>query len=187
MIIVLASAQFGFFGLVGSQIVHAEVISARKADMELMGAVEDQSFLGLEMLGNLKASDPPEDIIAEIDRYLMSLQERDSIPLDAWYEFYTPLGALWGEQIGRTYGWEWEKVWLDEHKGDFVYAIVSPNRSMVIFPFRYFIDCVESGKTVAVSQVYYALGENRRLLGFPEDSYTDILTNLAYLVMIESE
>ena len=168
-------------------VVFAEIVSARPADLELMRAVEDQSFLGLEMLGGLKASDSPELIIARIDQYIQELQESDSIPWDAWYEYYAPLGTLWGEQIGRTYGWEWERIWLEEHEGDFVYAIVSPNRSMMVYPFQYIISCVESGRTVAVSQVYRSLGANKRLQELPAGSYTDILSNLAFLVMYEEE
>lgn len=171
----------------GSSVVFAEVISARKADSQTMEAVDDQSFLGLEMLGGLSVSDPPGIILAAIEQYLLTLQQSDSLPTDLWNEVYMPLGALWGEQIAYSYGWEWEKVWLDKHQGEFVFAIVSPNQSMVIYPFKHLYECIESGKTVSVSQVYRAIGENKELLKFPEGSYYEILSNLALLVMQDKQ
>lgn len=186
-LLVSAAVLLASLGALGMPSAVAGVISARPADLQLMREVEDQSFLGLEMLGGLQASDAPGRIVDAIDRYVVDLQAKNSVPWDAWYKYYTPLGALWGEEIGRTYDWEWERVWLDENEGQFVYAIVSPDRSMVIYPFRYLIACLEDGKPIAVSRVYQALGDEREGLDFPPGSYTDILANPEVLLMPESE
>ena len=166
---------------------YAQVISARKADSYFIKAVEGQSFLGLEMLKGLRASDPPDVIVNAIDKYLVDLQKRESLPKDAWYDVYTPLGTLWGEQIGYAYGWEWERVWLDEDAGEFSHALVSPNRSMVIYPFRHLKECIETDRFVSVSLVFRSLGQNTKLSELPPGSYTDLLANLALLVMSEEQ
>lgn len=168
--------------LFDSSAAFAGVISTRKVDYMTMEGIDDQSFLGLEMLDGLRASDPPEELVAAIDLYFLNLQNSDSQPTDPWHGVVMPLGALWGEQICLKYGWTWENVWLDEHQGDSVYAIVSPDNSMLIYPFKHLFQCLGSGKTVAVSQVYQAIGKNKKLLELPAGSYNDILSNLALLV-----
>ena len=114
---------------------YAQVLSVRDADMQLMHGVEDQAHIALEVLGGLNEADSPQLVVDRIDQYIRQAQDSGDLPNDNWNEFYAPFGALWGEQIGRQYGWNWIKVWLDENEGKPRYAIVSPDSSMVVYPF----------------------------------------------------
>lgn len=156
----------------------AGVISSHRANLDTMEAIEDQGFLGLEMLHGLRASTAPEELVAAIDLYITSLQQSDDQPTDPLNDVAMPLGCLWGEQICLKYGWEWKKVYLDEHKGDFLFAVVSPDDSMFIYPFNHLKQCLESDTPVAVFQFYQAIGENKELLEFPSGSQYEVLSNL---------
>ena len=183
-LIIAVLAALGLLqGIANPTYSYAQVLSVRDADMQLMRGVEDQAHIALEILGGLNETDSPQVVVDRIDRYLSKAQHSGELPYNDWHEFYAPFGALWGEQIGRQYGWKWVNIWLDENEGAPRYAVVSPDNSMVIYPFMHLRACITEGATVSISRVFEVVGSEHRKFEFPSGSYTDLLASPAHLLL----
>ena len=94
------------------------------------------------MLGLNERSDPHR-ILAAIDQFVYGWQcgERPPIPCEAEDLPYT-LGSLWGEQLNRQFGWEWKTITFHEHGDSQAPGVVSPDRSLAIYPIHFIIGCM---------------------------------------------
>ena len=99
----------------------------------------------LDVLGPQCVADAdPRKLVAAVDSFVYRwhkdgrppLGDNDVDPEDV----PTMLAALWGEQIVADFGWQWTQIWFDEKI--WTYAVVPPDRSMVIFPFYFVEDCL---------------------------------------------
>jgi hypothetical protein len=63
------------------------------------------------------------------------------------------MGCLWGQTICDLLGWEWASVRLGAEWED--YGVVSPNRSHVVFPLRYFRKLLSDPESDQTSKLLY--------------------------------
>jgi hypothetical protein len=97
--------------------------------------------LGLERLG-VRADATPADIAAAADAFVDEQQvERSKYLKGLFLLMFRPaegmieeVGAAWGDQLVRAFGWRWQYVVREK---EFERAVTSPDETFVVFPSNY--------------------------------------------------
>lgn len=115
----------------GKDIINEKVIEMALSDegLELLKGTWYKACNYLRVTGQ----EEPKDIVKRISAAIDVLRTR-SIQLEDEANYSAMLGALFGEQVVRAYGWEWTQV------GDEVrmpYAVAAPDRSEYIEPLQF--------------------------------------------------
>jgi hypothetical protein len=102
------------------------------------------------MLGQVATT--PAAVVAAVDAVVAEAQRGTSVvdPADVPYLF----GSLWGDQVVAAFGWAWAEVVFRRHEGTVALAVVSPDRSMAIFPVHFIAGCLadpDADVTIALS------------------------------------
>ena len=97
--------------------------------------------LGQKRLGVGKEASPS-DVAQAADEFVDAQQIERSKYFKGFYllVFHNPqalineIGAAWGEQLVRAFGWQWQYV---IRESEFERAVVSPDKAFVVFPGNY--------------------------------------------------
>ena len=84
------------------------------------------------------------------------------------------LGSLWGEAVVAGLGWAWVQVVFNRHVDAVATAVVSPDRSLAIFPIHFLLGCLDDPAvdcTIALSYEVLAAGG---LDGFTPGGYANV-------------
>lgn len=118
----------------------------------LEGAAEEgAAILGVSM------SDKPDSIVAAIDKFVFAWQggkrklKKGIDPEDVPYM----LGSLWGQQLVRKFGWDWKMVTFHEHGDSTAPGVLSPDRSLAVYPIHFIIGCFEDSTVDATIMLSY--------------------------------
>jgi hypothetical protein len=93
----------------------------------------------------LSPNDDPAKIVAAVDAFVFDWQCGDhpsESVLDAEDAPFR-MGAVWGEQLGRAFGWEWAMVTFHEHGNSTAPAVLSPDRSLAVYPIHVIMGCLQ--------------------------------------------
>jgi hypothetical protein len=111
---------------------------------ETAGALSAEIERGTRLLG-VAPDDDPATIVAAVDAFVYAWQCGDRPPqsvLDAEDAPFT-LGAVWGEQFVRRFGWEWRMVTFHEHGDSVAPGVLSPDRSLAVYPIHFVMGCLQ--------------------------------------------
>src|SRR5262245_12049822 len=106
----------------------------------LVGAAEEAAAIV-----DVSPSNPPDKVVAAIDEFVFAWQggkrppKKVIDPEDAPYAF----GSLWGQQLVRKFGWEWKLVTFHEHDDSTAAGVLSPDRSLAVYPIHFVIGCLQ--------------------------------------------
>ena len=107
-------------------------------------ALREEVDAGSRLLG-VSADDDPAKIVAAVDAFVFDLQCGEHPPesvLDAEDAPFR-MGAVWGEQLVRAFGWEWAMVTFHEHGDSTAPAVLSPDRSLAVYPIHFIMGCLQ--------------------------------------------
>ena len=99
---------------------------------------------GAKLLG-VSPDDDPATIVAAVDEFVYNWQCGDKPPkrvLDPENAPFT-LGAVWGQQLVRAFGWEWAIVTFHEHGDTTAPGVLSPDRSLAVYPIHFAMGCLQ--------------------------------------------
>ena len=87
----------------------------------------------------------PAERVAAADGFVDRWQHGDPPSADVIDPKDVPflMGSLWGEAVVAALGWSWVQVVFNQHRDTVATAVVSPDRSMAIFPIHFVLACVE--------------------------------------------
>jgi hypothetical protein len=108
------------------------------------GALSAEVERGTQLLG-VAPDDDPATVVAAVDAFVYAWQCGDRPPqsvLDAEDAPFT-LGAVWGEQLVRRFGWEWRMVTFHEHGDTTAPGVLSPDRSLAVYPIHFVMGCLQ--------------------------------------------
>ncbi len=105
----------------------------------LAGAAEE----GAELL-SVPIDTEPLKIIESLNEFVANPPKRRSKKVDNWGDRALPLGALWGAQMQRQFGWEWASVIHHDHNDAKFISVFDQTRSLGIYPFHYIFGCLEN-------------------------------------------
>jgi hypothetical protein len=118
----------------------------------LEGSAED----GAALVG-VSTSDNPDAIVAAIDEFVFAWQGGKRPPKKVFDPEDAPyaLGSLWGQQLVRKFGWEWKMVTFHEHDDSTAPGVLSPDRSLAVYPIHFVIGCLEDANVDATIMLSY--------------------------------
>jgi hypothetical protein len=127
-------------------------------------AVRAEIERGTQILG-VAPEDDPEKIVAAVDAFVYAWQCGDRPPasvLDAEDAPFT-LGAVWGEQLVRQFGWEWRMVTFHEHGDSVAPSVLSPDRSLAVYPIHFIMGCLQDSSVDATILLAFNMLEARMI------------------------
>ncbi len=83
----------------------------------------------------------PAEAVAAVDGFVHRWQRGDRPRADGVDPRDVPylLGSLWGEAVVAAFGWAWAEVVFRRHDDTPATAVVSPDRSLAIFPIHHLL------------------------------------------------
>ena len=111
---------------------------AERTASSIVGAADE----GAELLG-ISADEAPLKIVESLNAYIAK-PPRKRKKVDNWTDRALPLGALWGQQMVREFGWEWAYAIHHDHDGAKFAGVFNKNRSLAIYPFEFVYGCLEN-------------------------------------------
>jgi hypothetical protein len=147
-----------------------ERISEQPLGASVAGALAGSNQEGMRLLGISDPNAKPGMVVEAIDAFVYDWQKgrrpRDiSIKPD---DVPFALGSLWGEQMIRQFGWQWVKVAFLDRKNLVAHAVVSHDRSLVIYPFHFLMGCLsDSNVDATIMLSFNMLLANKTGVGEP--------------------
>ena len=89
------------------------------------------------------------------------------------------LGCLWGQQLVKSFGWEWICLIGD---GEDLYAVASKDRALLILPTYYARDCLEQPGMDCTAMLAYNMIAAQKFSQVPANSYLNVLDNVVRIV-----
>ena len=89
------------------------------------------------------------------------------------------VGVCWGDQLVKRFNWEWVSVRLN---GEDLMAVVSPDRSLVIYPMSFVAQCLEVPDTDCAILLAYNMLDAGNISGMPAKGYLSVMDGVHRLV-----
>ncbi|HEX9047972.1 MAG TPA: hypothetical protein VF988_13190 [Verrucomicrobiae bacterium] len=92
----------------------------------------------------LEPSTEPKTAIEALDAFVYAWQQGARPPAETLSADDAPLilGSLWGELLVASFGWEWAHVIFHDHDDSTAPAVLSPDRSLAVYPIHFLIGCL---------------------------------------------
>ncbi len=130
-------------------------------------------------LAGVRESDEPLRIVEAINAFIANPPKAGFLKrVDNWNERAMPLGALWGAQLVRQFGWQWAIV---EDDGDDSIGVVDPQRTMAVYPFDTIYGWLEEGAYPTLLLAFNMLAGGS-LPAFPIRGYEPIMDGISHIV-----
>jgi hypothetical protein len=150
---------------------------------ETMGSIRGCANDALQVLGPKYATADPVTVVEAVDKFAHRWQKGKRPSTDVVEDTEQArliFGSLWGEQLVKQFGWEWRQVNFSD--GSVAFGVVSPDRSLVIYPLDFMLGCMQDpGVDVTV-----ALSFNMLLAGsvpaMKRRSYTNVMEGVHQIV-----
>jgi hypothetical protein len=140
-------------------------------------AMEAASVLGLD-----ERADAPA-VVAAVDQFVYDWQcgKRPPISWDAEDVPYF-MGSLWGEQLVRQFGWEWKTITFHEHEDSMAPGVVSPDRSLAIYPIHFIIGCINDSSVDATILLSFNMLKENKVSDRTENAYANLMDQVFRIV-----
>ncbi|CBN59064.1 MULTISPECIES: hypothetical protein [Kamptonema] len=162
-------------------------MSIQERPLDLEEANEIQA-LSVETLGNLEIlpSANPDAIVQKVDSFVDQWQtEPDSFfkkyfthkpdPIDV----ALGLGIVWGNQLVRQFSWEWVCIQDD---GQDWYGVVSPNRSLIIYPTYFIKACLDDSSIDCTAMLSFNMLAANDFSDLPENGYENFMQSVYRII-----
>ncbi|OJW18918.1 MAG: hypothetical protein BGO49_17875 [Planctomycetales bacterium 71-10] len=148
---------------------------------EALQKIRDCARGALDDLGPEVAAEGPAGIVAAIDDIMDQVQQDPGrVAEEEGADPMVYFGALWGEQLVAALGWEWANV--DLGLGDPVIGVVSPDRSLAIYPFHFLVNRLnDPGLDVTVALAFNMLVD-KAIPPMPPGGYADVMVGVRRIV-----
>ena len=127
------------------------------------------------------ASQTPTELAAQVDHCVDEWQagrRPDPEKSDA-IDTALGLGAVWGDQLVKEFGWEWTVV-IDG--GQELYAVAPRDRSLVIYPGNYIKACLDDPTMDCTVALAFNMLVAGKISGIPPRSYEDVMSGVMHIV-----
>src|SRR5262245_22757084 len=142
---------------------------------ETMASIRGCANDALKVLGPKYASAEPATVVEAVDKFAYRWQKgkRPSTEVvEDTEQARLIFGSLWGEQLCKRFGWEWAQVNFGDESVAF--GVVSPERSLVIYPLDFMLGCMQDpGVDVTVALSFNMLVAGR-VPKMKRRSYTNV-------------
>jgi hypothetical protein len=158
--------------------------SERPLNAAELSQFEHYRQLGLEIL-SASASTTPKMLAEAVDEFVDQWQNKKRGPngifrsrTDA-VEPARALGVVWGDQIVRHFDWTWI---CEIRDGEERFAVVAPNRSLVIYAPQFIHDCLHNPQIDCTVMLAFNMQEAGNFTGCQADEYVDVMSGVHRIV-----
>lgn len=139
--------------------------------------------VGTRVLG-LTPDDEPATIVSAIDAFVFNWQCGERPPPSVLDPEKVPvmLGAVWGQQFVREFGWEWAIVEFHEHDGMTAPAVLSPDRSLAVYPIHFIMGCLQDSTVDTTILVAFKMLAARRIGDTTPGSYFNLMEGVHRII-----
>ena len=149
-------------------------------DEERLGLIEAVIGDGAALLGVDLEADSPQAIMQKVNEAVVDLVFERPTPVADDDNPDLVLGAMWGAQMARQFQWYWADVVIDDEFNEF--AMISPNREMIIFPFSFAAACIHKQCVCTILLAFNMLLENDRIGEIAPGAYENIMLMIHHIV-----
>jgi hypothetical protein len=188
VVVLLRAALFGLKVFSRMQTTMS-TIQERPLTVEEISEFEACSSQGLQNLGVNDPSVAPESIVQLVDSYVDKWQSGGFAPRKSLFGRKSPvpdtvdvalgLGAVWGNQIVRRFGWEWTCLQQD---GQDFYCVVSQDRGWVIFPTYFIKSCLDNPQVDCTAMLSFNMMMAGSIPENPPHSYENMMDGVHRIV-----
>lgn len=123
-------------------------------------------------------------VMAAINTYVTKWQKGERPPknvADLEDSQYT-LGAVWGEQLAATFGWEWASVTFHEHGDSGAVGVFSPDRSLAVYPFHFLLGCLQDPRVPVTILLSFNMLAEGKIPRMPAQGYQNLMDGVHHLI-----
>lgn len=159
-------------------------VTERKLNDDELAEFDHYFREGLKVL-EISENSPPEDIVLAVDGFVDEWQESepddtdDSSPEEDNVGMALALGIVWGNQIVRKFGWSWVFVTTGQTER---YAVVSPDRSLVIYPAYFLKKCLDDPAVDCTVMLAFNMQQDDKLAKEVPGTYADVMRSVVRIV-----
>ena len=84
-------------------------------------------------------------------------------------------GSLWGEAVVAAFGWAWVQVVFNRHPDTVATAVVSPDRSMAIFPIHFVLGCAQDPAVDCTMALSFNMTTAGKVDGLTPGGYANVM------------
>lgn len=161
-------------------------ISERPLTSEEKNEFERYATQARANLGMTDSNIEPNTIVQKLNDFVDQWQQERSNPFKRLLsrkpdpiDVALGLGVVWGDQIVRAFGWEWVCVLQD---GQELYGVVSPNRTLVIFPTYFLKACLENPKMDCTAMLAFNMLRAGNLPELPPNGYESLMHGVQRII-----
>ncbi len=149
---------------------------------ETLATIQGSAEEALNVLGGAFADADAPKLIEAVDDFIYRWQkgERPSEEIVEAEDAPIMFASLWGEQVVREFGWEWVHIMFDDELG--TYAVVSPDRSLAIYPFNFVAECMADPTIDAAIALSFNMLTEGSIPQLPPNEYQDLLAGVQRIV-----
>lgn len=160
----------------------AENVSETAVNQDRLDKIADAVLEGARLLSLDPTLLTPAEIVVSLNDYVVNCQKDCNADKDdVWYDWSIPLGALWGAQIVREFGWEWAQATLHDCGDTTAFGVFSPDRAVVIYPMRFIFSCLW-GQTPVTIRLAHSMLTDGDIPAFPAGAYQNVMDGVQYIV-----
>ena len=127
----------------------------------------------MALLG-LPATATPADRVAAADAFVHRWQRGDRPPGVDPADVPYLIGSLWGEAVVDALGWSWRLVTFRRHADVPAAAVVSPDRSLAIFPIHVVLAAADDAHADVTIRLSFDHLSDGRLDGFTPGGFANV-------------
>lgn len=155
-------------------------IAESEPDEERMTLINGVANEAATLLGVGIATDSPRAIVARVNEVMVDLVFEKATPVSEDDNPDLLLGALWGTQMARQFGWYWADVIVDDQFNEV--AMISPNQEMIVFPFSFTSAILQRQCICTVLLAFNMLLEDDQIGAIPPKTYDNIMLRIRHIV-----
>ena len=152
---------------------------------EILGNIRDCAADCLELLGSQFTADHPARLVDAIDNFTYRLQKGDATASASFEDTEDAgliLGSLWGQQLVKQFGWQWAKVTLHDDGNAVMFGVVSPDRSLAIYPFEFVEQCLNDARIDCTIMLSFNMLLDAGIPQMDAGSYTNVMDGIHRIV-----
>ena len=126
----------------------------------------------------------PDAIVDAIDSFVFAWQGGDRPPKRSFDPEDVPfsLGSLWGEQLVRSFGWEWRMITFHSHGDTNAPGVLSPDRALAVYPIHFLIGCLRDPDVDATIMLSYNMLKANKIGEVPAGEYMNLMDGVHRIV-----
>jgi hypothetical protein len=139
--------------------------SDQPLDAKTLASIKASAKRAASLLGVAEQLEDPKAVVRAIDVFVFQWQKGKRPSPETLAPADAPLlaGSLWGDQLIKRFGWVWATVTFHERNNACVSAVVSPDRSLVVYPILFLTGCFQNPAIDGTIALSYNMLEAKKI------------------------